>query len=84
MTSYSNDWSMEQAASVLGSAFIHIFNQAKDCVNVPCGPHVVHLGDNQDEVKSCPSQQDCLQGRQRNCMVYCWKARLWKRITRER
>lgn len=56
--------------SVLDLACTFILYQAKDCVNVSYGPHVVHLGDSQDEVKSCPSQEDRLQGRHRNCVEW--------------
>ena len=50
MTRCSNDWSKEQGASVLDSDPSLIFNQAKDYINVSCGPCIIHLADNQGVV----------------------------------
>lgn len=50
MTRCSNDWSKDQFASVLDSDPSLTFNQAKDYINVSCGPCIVHLADNQGAV----------------------------------
>lgn len=63
LTSCSNDWNKVQGASLLDLAWILIFYQAKSCVNVSCGPHVIHLGDSQYGAKSCPSQEGCFSGK---------------------
>lgn len=52
---------------------ILILYQTKDCVSVFYGPHVVHWGDRQEEVKFCSSQEDCLQERLRNYVEWIAK-----------
>lgn len=59
----SSDWNKEQVASVLASDPTFIFNQAKDHINISCGPRIVHLAE--DGVKSCPGQENCPHGKQK-------------------
>lgn len=53
------------------SLYSHTLSDKRLCVFY--GPHVVHWGDRQEEVKSCSSQEDCLQERLRNYVEWIAK-----------